>query len=678
MCGITGVWETRRDAWDLTGMVNRMARALTHRGPDDHGTWVDEGAGVALGHRRLSILDLSSAGHQPMVSACGRYLLVFNGEIYNHDELRRTLQRELEKLPVQQGTIARSGEPSPWGYRQPSVERNSFWQGHSDTEVLLAALAHWGVERALARLNGMFAFALWDRADRQLFLARDRLGEKPLYYGRFDGAFVFASELKALRAHPGWRGEVDRKALTLYLRYNYVPTPYSIYRGIRKLPPAHYVVVSKGGLEVSDPMAFWEVRALAERGVRDPFRDDIGLVDALEQHLREAIALRMEADVPLGAFLSGGIDSSTVVALMQAQSSRPVKTFSIGFHEGDYNEAKHAAAVARHLGTEHTDLYVTPQEALAVVPLLPEIWDEPFGDSSQVPTYLLSKLTRRHVTVALSGDGGDELFGGYYRYLLGERLWRWMKPLPRSLRRALAAGVRQVPVVSLTAINNLLPSRYRVLQLPDRLPKVAQVLDATDPEGLYGRLVSYWSQPDRVVIGADEPQTLLIDASLPPEMPSFLDRMMYLDQLTYLPDDILTKVDRASMAVSLEARVPFLDHRLVEFAWRVPLKAKVRNGQGKWVLRQVLYRYVPPELVERVKQGFGLPIEHWLRSPLRDWAAMLLDERRLREEGFFDPAPIRRLWDEHVSGKRRWHYQLWGILMFEAWLAAQSNWSGDG
>lgn len=639
MCGITGLWSLGRKS--DPAIAERMARRIESRGPDDAGVWTDEAVGLVLAHRRLSILDLSPAGHQPMISPCGRYVLVYNGEIYNHLDLRRELEAE-------GGHFA--------------------WRGHSDTETLLAALRHWGIEGAVQRCNGMFAFALWDARELTLYLARDRMGEKPLYYGKSGESFLFASELKALTAFPGWKGEVDRDVLALYLRHNYVPAPWSIYKGILKLPPAHFVAIRDGGRQLGEPVCYWDLSRIASEGVRQPRNDLAALTDDLDALLRDAVGRRMVADVPLGAFLSGGFDSTMVVAQMQAQSARPVKTFSIGFQEAEHNEAQHAKAVAEHLGTDHTELYVSPEDAMSVIPNLPEIFDEPFADSSQIPTLLVSQLARRHVTVSLSGDGGDELFCGYNRYAFGYDIWSKLRLLPAPLRQALGWVFDHAPVHSLERLQRWLPKRVQVAHMSDQLPKLAQVLCHRRGESFYRALISHWKHPDRIVLGAKEPETILSQPGRLSDLPDLRNRMMLLDMLTYLPDDILTKVDRASMAVSLEARVPLLDHRLVEFAWRIPLKYKVRNGQGKWLLRQVLYRYVPRELVERPKMGFGVPIEHWLRGPLRDWAEELLSEKRLREEGFFDPAPIRRKWKEHVAAERRWHYYLWDVLMFQAWL----------
>ncbi len=645
MCGITGFWQNAGEGeFELRSLTRRMAAQVAYRGPDDADEWIDHTCGISLGFRRLAIVDLSSAGRQPMQSASGRYVIIFNGEVYNFAAVRS----ELEQLGH--------------GFR-----------GGSDTEVLLTAIEEWGLPRAIQRFVGMFAFALWDRQERALHLVRDRLGIKPLYYGWHSGTFLFGSELKALAAHPAFHAEIDRDALALYMRHGYVPAPYAIYRGIHKLPPGTILTLRSQADVAAMPEPFWSAREVVEDGLANPFpygeSEAIAELDAL---LRDAVALRMIADVPLGAFLSGGIDSSTVVALMQAQSARPVKTFTIGFHEAGYDEAANAAAVAGHLGTDHTSLYVTPEEARAVIPQLPTMFDEPFADSSQIPTFLVSQLARRQVTVSLSGDGGDELFGGYNRYFWGRSIWRkigWAPPAARTF------GSRAITALSpgswdrqFSRFDSLLPGALRQRTPGDKLHKLAGVLAAESPEELYRGLVSQWKQTDEVVVDACEPPTAITDRSRWAALPDFTQRMMFLDLISYLPDDILTKVDRASMAVSLEARVPLIDHRVVAFAASVPLSMKVRDGQGKWLLRQVLYRYVPKALIERPKMGFGVPIDVWLRGPLREWAEELLDERRLRNEGFFHPAPIRQKWQEHLTGTRNWQYPLWNVLQFQAWL----------
>jgi asparagine synthase (glutamine-hydrolysing) len=657
MCGIAGFVDVKasRSAESLVDAVSRMTEALVHRGPDDSGYWVAPEAGIAVGHRRLSILDLSPAGHQPMLSSCGRYVVAFNGEIYNFQELREELE-------------GRDAAPP--------------WRGHSDTEVLLAAIAHFGVEAAIKRCVGMFAFALWDREERTLQLARDRMGEKPLYYGWVGDVFLFASELKALRAHPSWRGDIDRAALTLYLRHSYVPAPYSIYRGMRKLLPGTILTISANeGARVSrsaEPVPYWSARDVMHDRTRNPFvGSEAEAADHLEELLKQSVRGQMVADVPVGVFLSGGLDSSTVAALMQAQSNRPVNTFTIGFHEQDYDEAAHASAVARHLGTHHTELYVTPAEAMAVIPCLPQIYDEPFADSSQIPTFLVSQLARRHVTVSLSGDGGDELFGGYNRYFWGRDIWRAIGWIPRAARRGASTVVTGLSPErwggALERLVPVLPGSLRMRNPGDKLHKFAEILAVHSPDAMYLGLISHWKQPASVVLGGSEPPTVLTDVMAHAVSPDFTERMMYQDALTYLPDDILVKVDRAAMAVSLETRVPMLDHRVFEFAWRLPLSMKIRKGQGKRILRKVLHRHVPKQLVERPKTGFGVPIEAWLRGPLREWAEELLSEKRLREDGLFDPAPIRRKWREHCEGRRSWHYYLWDVLMFQAWIEHASS-----
>ena len=643
MCGIAGLLGDS-DAEHLVSRLDRMAHMLVHRGPDSGGVWVDATSEIGLAQRRLSIIDLSPAGHQPMHSPCGRYVLVYNGEIYNHSDLRVDLEAEFG------------------GFN---------WRGHSDTETLLAALCHWGIQGALTRLNGMFAFALWDTLDRRLFLARDRMGEKPLYYGRIDKAFIFGSELKALTVHPAWNGKVDRNALALFMRYSYVPAPFSIYESIFKLPPAHFIVIGEAGHSVGEPVCYWKLSEIAANRTNLAGGKPNALADELDTLLRDSVRLRMEADVPLGAFLSGGYDSSTVVSLMQAQSMQSVKTFSIGFLEESYNEARDAKAVAKRLGTDHTELYLTPMEAMAVIPKLPSIYDEPFSDSSQIPTVLVSQLARQHVTVSLSGDGGDELFCGYNRYALGYQAWQRLNHLSPAIRRAISWALSRVSGSYLDKLQGRLPRRLQISSLADRLPKFADALIHQNGFEFYKSLVSHWKNPNDIVLNSVEPETLLNQTDKLPSLSDMRESMMYLDAMTYLPDDILTKVDRASMAVSLEARVPLLDHRLVEFAWRVPIQYKYRDGKGKWLLQRVLYRYVPQELMDRPKMGFSVPIENWLRGPLREWAESLLSEQRLREDGFFNPTPIRKMWQEHITAKQRWHYYLWDVLMFQSWLHEQ-------
>jgi len=622
-----------------------MTNAIVHRGPDDEGQWLDVPAGIALGHRRLSILDLSSAGRQPMHSISGRYVIIFNGEIYNHALIRA----ELERL----------------------AHRN--WRGHSDTEVILEAFETWGLQAALGRFTGMFAVALWDRQERRLHLMRDRIGEKPLYYGWCGKAFLFGSELKALRAHPAFSANIDRNALALYMRHNCIPAPHTIYEGIYKLIPGSLLTVSADDHAHPQSEVYWSARSIAESGLKTPFPgSDSEAVESLELLLKDAIGAQMGADVPLGAFLSGGVDSSTIVALMQVQSNRPVKTFTIGFSESDYNEAPFAKKVAQHLGTEHTELYVTPDDCLSVIPRLPVLYDEPFADSSQIPTFLVSELTSQHVTVALSGDGGDELFGGYNRYCWWRKIWERIQNVPLPLRRGAAGLIQKSSPSSLTELFNtmspLLPRIMRQKSAGDKLHKLAGILDVRDPMEMYGRFVSHWQHPSDLVVGSREPITPVFDRACRLSTADTALQMMYLDLISYLPDDILVKVDRAAMGVSLETRVPFLDHRVVEFAWQLPLAMKIRGGQGKWILRQILYKYVPETLIERPKAGFGIPIVSWLRGPLRDWAETLLDERRLLTEGYFDPQPVRRMWRQHLSGSHNWQYHLWDVLMFQAWL----------
>ncbi len=650
MCGISGFIAERARAGTEEVVARRMADGIARRGPDDHGIWVDREAGAALAHRRLSIIDLSPAGHQPMLSDTGRWVITFNGEIYNHGEIRSELERA-------------GAAPQ--------------WRGHCDTEVLLAAVSAWGVRRTLERSVGMFAFGLWDRRERTLVLARDRLGEKPLYYGAAGRTFLFGSELSALKAHPDWSGEIDREALCLLLRLSYVPAPHSIYKGIRKLPAGTFLTLNAGDLD-GRIETYWAASEVAAHGLHNPFsgtpEEAVERTDAL---IRQSLKGQMMADVPVGAFLSGGIDSSTIVALMQSMSPRPVRTFSIGFGEHGYDEAPHARSVARHLRTDHTELYVTVEQAMTVIPRLPSLYSEPFADVSQIPTFLVSELTRRHVTVSLSGDGGDELFSGYTRYHSAARFWALLSKVPRGLRRAssrLALSVSPRRWDQLFALPlQLLPARVRPKLVGGMLHKAAKAAALSNSDDFYRVLISLWQQPDKVVIGATEPLSAYTAPDMAARIPDPVRRMMYLDLITYLPDDILVKVDRASMAVGLEARVPFLDHRLVEFTWSLPLDFLHRDGSSKWPLRRVLERYVPRQLTERPKMGFGVPIDTWLRGGLRDWAESLLDERRLAQEGVFRPKPIRDAWREHIEGRLNLQYPLWSVLMFQAWSEAERS-----
>ena len=653
MCGFAGFLGGGAEAMrDGAVLLKTMGDTIIHRGPNDAGYWLDIAARIGFAHRRLSVLDLSPAGHQPMHSFSTRFTLVFNGEIYNHLLLRTEI------------------EAAGW---------SRGWRGHSDTETLLAGFETWGILNTVKRAVGMFAIAVWDHSIQHLILIRDRLGEKPLYYGwqgkGDDAVFLFGSELKALRPHPEFRNSINRGAIMLQLRHNVIPAPYSIYEGIFKLQPGCMVTVSLGERTPS-LTSYWSGSETAEDGVATVLSgDENKLIDDLEILLSQAVDQQLLSDVPLGAFLSGGIDSSTIAALMQAQSSLPVKTFTIGFHEAAFNEAEHAKAVAKHLGTEHTELYVTSAEAQAVIPMLPKMYDEPFSDSSQIPMFLVSQLAKQRVTVALSGDGGDELFSGYNRYQITERLWNKVSAVPKPVRGMVALGLHSISPQAWNQVGNackaLLPRSARFADLGDKLHKGAKVLGSDSVDALYLGLVSHWDDPASVVRGSAEPATLLTGDI--PRLTGLDDvqRMMALDMLTYLPDDILVKVDRAAMAVSLETRVPFLDHRVVEYAWRLPQSMKLRNGQSKWILRQVLYRHVPQALIERPKMGFGVPIGVWLRGPLRQWAEALLDKKRLENEGFFFPEMIRKKWTEHLSGARNWEHHLWDILMFQAWYEQQ-------
>jgi asparagine synthase (glutamine-hydrolysing) len=634
MCGLTGFFSPGGfNHVEAAVQLNRMRDTLRHRGPDDAGFWLDADAGIAMAHCRLSIVDLSPAGRQPMVSSSGRYLLVFNGEIYNHMEIRRTL--------------------AGIGFRD--------WKGHSDTETFLAAVEEWGLFKTLKTSVGMFALALWDRKDRMLSLARDRMGEKPIYYGWQKGSLLFGSEIKALRAFSAFKSEIDRNVLQLYLRFGYVPAPWSIYQGVYKLMPGSIVRFGDEavGEEWGVLQPYWSFTEIAASGQANPFCGSDGeAVNALEQQLSSAVAGQMMADVPLGAFLSGGIDSSTVVALMQRQSRRPVKTFTIGFNEAGYNEGEHARAVARHLGTDHTELYVDDAHARRVIPNLQAMYDEPFGDSSAIPTFLVSQLARKYVTVSLSGDGGDELFGGYGRYLRVGSQWERLENVPYIIRKLAAKAFRLGGQMAFDPLFNRFGAQAG-MSLSARMRFWADYMESRSLDALYQANISYWGN-------LTDTWPRFIGSTANFDRP--IEHMMSVDTLTYLPDDILVKVDRAAMAVSLETRVPLLDHRVVELAWQMPYNMKVRNGQGKWLLKQVLYRHVPKEIVDRPKMGFGVPVDEWIRGPLREWAEDLLNEDRLKKEGYLNPKLIRSRWQQHVKGQHNWRDSLWIILMWQAWL----------
>ena len=687
MCGIVG-FLTRNvlETENLSAIAAKMAFAIPYRGPDDQGVWSDIENGIALGHRRLSILDLSSAGHQPMHSSNHRYVIAFNGEIYNHLVIRAELQSN-----------------------QPNIS----WKGHSDTETLLAAFELWGIIPTLNRTVGMFAISLWDKETKTLHLMRDRIGEKPLYFGwtgvsqdneqgKIGQDFIFGSELKALTEHPKFNNQISRSALANYLRFMYVPAPQSIYENIYKLEPGCILSINGdfpatpnellraplnlNGLSLTH---WWSLASKVESGVTNLITNETEALEQLENRLKEAVSLQSLSDVPLGAFLSGGVDSSTIVALMQEQSMRPVKTFTVGFEEAGFDESPFAKSVAKHLGTDHTELFVTASEAMAVIPQLSAMYDEPFADSSQIPTHLVCKAARQHVTVALSGDAGDELFGGYNRYFWGPRIWNRISWLPFSTRQMLGSLITGIPVNVWDRlgkpINAILPNSSRVNRLGDKAHKLASRLSTIrDLDWLYWSLVSEWEDPansllikDSLNLSSDTQSKELFDP-LNINFPKVAlnesqERMMYFDSMTYLPDDILCKVDRAAMATSLETRVPFLDHRVVELAWQLPLNMKIRDNQGKWVLRQILYKYVPKELIERPKAGFGIPIGHWLRGPLKDWANCLLDVNLLRRQGYFKVEVIQKKWQEHIGGQRDNTALLWSILMFQSWLSYQES-----
>jgi len=643
VCGITGFWQTNQSSESkLEKVATAMAEKLNHRGPDDTGTWIDSSKGIALAHTRLSILDLSDAGHQPMLSESGRYVLIFNGEIYNHLDMRENLTKE--------------------------------WIGHSDTETILASVEAVGIEKTLQNAVGMFSIVIWDTVENVLTLARDRMGEKPLYYGFQGHTLLFSSELKAMKEHPEFVGEIDRDVLCLYLRHSYVPAPFSIYKGINKLTQGTYIqyklVDNQISSLTSEPVPYWKLAEVVIKGSQEPFTGtDSEAIDLVENQLKKSIKDQMISDVPLGAFLSGGVDSSLIVALMQNQSDKPIKTFSIGFNEKGYDEAIYAKKVAEHIGTEHTEHYVSWEDAMNVIPELANMYDEPFADSSQIPTYLVSKIARRNVVVSLSGDAGDELFCGYNRYLFSDK-WKHIQRIPFSLRNLAGKTLR---VIKPSTIDNVFKflGKYRVVpaNMGEKVEKLTSYLEnVKTSDDLYYSFVSNSINPLDVVLNAKEPATWLTKTFGKAVSKDTKTNMMYLDAMTYLPDDILVKVDRAAMANSLETRVPFLDHRIIGLAFSLPMKMKLRNKTTKWILRQVLYKYVPKELIERPKAGFSIPVGEWIKGPLREWAEELINKERLDNEGYFDSEYIHAKWQEHLTGKRNWTDFLWAVLMFQLWL----------
>ncbi len=639
MCGFTGFLDLRKryGTADLAHQITGMTEALAPRGPDDSQIWTDEAAGIALGFRRLAVIDLTPAGRQPMTSANGRYVIAYNGEIYNAGDLRV----DLEALGI-------------------------AFRGHSDTEVLIEACAAWGLERAIDRLVGMFAMAIWDRETRTVTLLRDRLGIKPLYWGRVGDMLFFGSQPKSFFSHPNWRGELDRDSLTSFCRFGVMPAPLSIFQGCQQLIPGRLLRIDANG--ESKETVFWDPAEIVQEATGTRLKgSDEELLDRLEEHLKEAVQQRMLADVPLGAFLSGGIDSSIVVAMMQSVSDRPVQTFSIGFQEDGYDEAPFARQVAEHLKTDHHEFYVEASHARDIIPKLPEWYDEPFADSSQIPTYLVSEMARQHVTVCLSGDGGDELFGGYGRYAHTIEHLGDSGRIPKKLHRPIAGIASMMSPKSWDRLARLAPRRFRPTAFGERLYRLADRLRPDWPDRFYLGQMTHWFEPSNLVHGGNEQLADVWTGAASALLPDFYERMQYIDMVSYLPHDILTKVDRASMAVSLEVRVPMIDHRVVEYCWRLPRRMKVRDGMSKWALRQLLYRHVPKSMVERPKMGFGIPIHEWLRGPLREWADDLLSEHRLKAEGIFDHRPIRERWEQHLSGTVNWHYPLWIILMFQAW-----------
>jgi asparagine synthase (glutamine-hydrolysing) len=631
-----------------------MNSAVYHRGPDATGYWQDKNSGIVLGHQRLSILDLSSAGNQPMQSNSGQFVMTYNGEIYNHLEVRRELDMMESKIK---------------------------WRGKSDTETLIESINFWGIKKTLEKIEGMFAFGIWNKKKRSLILARDRIGEKPLYFGwqgnSINQVFLFGSELKGLKVHPEFRGEINRNSIALQLRHNCIPAPHSIYKDIYKLLPGHYLELNEHDLKkglLPQQKKYWSIQNTVIDGNKNQIQlKEKKIQDDLEMNLNQSVKKQMISDVPIGAFLSGGVDSSTIVALMQLQSSRPIKTYTIGFEESDYSEAKYAKKISQHIGTDHTEHYISSKKAMDIIPKLPTIYDEPFSDSSQIPTFLISQLSKQNVKVALSGDGGDELFCGYNRYLVSRKFSSIFHFIPFHLRKVFSFAIKLISEKNWNKLSKIIPKLNHYNNFGEKVYKGANALEAKTIDDIYYILCSHWKNLNGVVINSNEPKTLITELQSELSCLNNQQKMMVLDLESYLPNDILVKVDRAAMASSLETRAPFLDHKLIEYVSKIPHSMKYRNNQGKWILRQILYKYVPKHLIERPKMGFGVPIEKWLRGPLKDWAEDLLSEKKLQEDGYLDSKLIKFKWKEHLSGKRNWQSDLWDILMFQAWMKLESK-----
>lgn len=677
MCGIAGIFKPRgsASAQTLADVARLMGEAIRHRGPDDAGVWVNSEQTVALSHQRLAIIDLSAHGHQPMHSSSDKYTICFNGEIYNHLELRQELEGHNHQIQ---------------------------WRGHSDTETLLYCFERWGIKQTLAKLLGMFAIAVWDKAEHKLSLARDRLGEKPLYYGWVgsgaEECFAFGSELKALRALPMFNNSVSRPALAQYFRFTYIPAPHSIYQDIYKLEPGCLLEVDQKLIKAPPEQLiyaphthdgfvldhWWRLNDVVCSSQKNKITNIDEAIETLDHTLQQAVKSQLISDVPLGAFLSGGIDSTTVVGMMQRQSTTPVKTFTIAFENPNFDESPFAKQTAQHFGTDHHEIFVGAKDIQNVIPIVPEIYDEPFADSSQLPTYLICKGARAHATVALTGDGGDELFGGYNRYLLGPRIWKNIGWIPTPLKTTLAQGIHAIPTYTLDtlarSIFKVLPTRLHINRVGEKAHKLASRLHyVRSSDDLYLSLISEWHDVADILnspltsesIYAGTTEQSLLQRLAPPDTLGDQERMMYWDALSYLPDDILCKVDRAAMRVGLETRTPFLDHRVIALAWRIPLEMKIRDGRGKWLLRRVLDKYIPPSLMDRPKSGFAVPVGEWLRGPLMSWAEDMLDPSQLKKDGFLNVARVQELWQQHKEGLQDWTARLWTILMFQSWLRAQ-------